>query len=245
MRGNASTFEDVEITPTRSIFTFQAGLMEVTVTYLSPVESFPFSYMSLEVSSTDGDAHMVEVHSDISGEWVSGINANTIQWNLTTSTVSTYHTVLRSALQHMTETNNIAEDSQAYLGMASVTPGLTWQTSTDNTLRDSFASTGQLANTQDPTFRAINGRDWHVFAISADLGTIASTFSSVVWCIGLVHGPTVVSWNGTSSEDRHPYFKTRYLHMSSALDAFLLDFPNAHDRAAALDKKLMGEAKNV
>ncbi|KAG9223493.1 hypothetical protein CCMSSC00406_0006985 [Pleurotus cornucopiae] len=251
MHGNASTFEGVEITPTRSIFTFQAGPMEVKVTYLSPVEptdpvlqSFPFSYMTFEASSTDGNTHAVEVYSDISGEWASGINANVIQWNLTTTTASTYHTVLRSTPQPMTETNNIAEDSQVYLGMASRS-GLTWQTGTDNTLRDSFASTGKLADTQDPTFRAINGRDWPVFAISADLGTITSTSSPVVWCIGLVRDPSVVAWNGTSNEDRHPYFKTRYQDMSSAIDAFLLDFPNARDRAVALDEKLTGEARKV
>ncbi|KAF4584568.1 hypothetical protein EYR38_001797 [Pleurotus pulmonarius] len=249
--GNASTIKGVEITPTRSIFTFQAGPMEVKVTYLSPIEpadlvsqSFPFSYMSFEASSTDGNPHAVEVYSDISGEWASGINSNLIQWNLTTTTASTYHTVLRSTLQPMTETNNIAEDSQVYLGMSSRS-GLTWQTGTDTALRDSFSSTGQLANAQDPTFRAINGRDWPVFAISANLGTIASTSSPVVWCIGLVRDPSIVAWNGASSEDRHPYFKTRYQDVSSAIDAFLLDFPNARDRAVALDEKLMGEAEKV
>ncbi|KAF4566531.1 hypothetical protein EYR36_011962 [Pleurotus pulmonarius] len=215
--GNASTIKEVEITPTRSIFTFQAGPMEVKVTYLSPIE--------------------VE-------EWASGINSNLIQWNLTTTTASTYHTVLRSTLQPMTETNNIAEDSQVYLGMSSRS-GLTWQTGTDTALRDSFSSTGQLANTQDPTFRAINGRDWPVFAISANLGTITSTSSPVVWCIGLVRDPSIVAWNGASSEDRHPYFKTRYQDVSSAIDAFLLNFPNARDRAVALDEKLMGEAEKV
>ncbi|KAL4261602.1 Glutaminase GtaA [Pleurotus pulmonarius] len=249
--GNASTIKEVEITPTRSIFTFQAGPMEVKVTYLSPIEpadlvsqSFPFSYMSFEASSTDGNPHAVEVYSDISGEWASGINSNLIQWNLTTTTASTYHTVLRSTLQPMTETNNIAEDSQVYLGMSSRS-GLTWQTGTDTALRDSFSSTGQLANAQDPTFRAINGRDWPVFAISANLGTITSTSSPVVWCIGLVRDPSIVAWNGASSEDRHPYFKTRYQDVSSAIDAFLLNFPNARDRAVALDEKLMGEAEKV
>lgn len=29
------------------------------------------------------------------------------------------------------------------------------------------------------------------------------------------------------------------------IDAFLLDFPNAHDRAVALDEKLTGEARKV
>jgi len=61
-------------TSTRSIFTMDvAGLVTMNVTFLSPVtpddemrQSFPVSYMSVEVQSADGNEHNVAIYTDIS-----------------------------------------------------------------------------------------------------------------------------------------------------------------------------------
>ena len=61
-------------TSTRSIFTFDvAGLITMNVTFLSPVtprdamrQSFPVSYMTVDVQSADGNEHDVAVYTDIS-----------------------------------------------------------------------------------------------------------------------------------------------------------------------------------
>lgn len=88
-----ATVTDIQITPTRTIFTMQAGPMNLTVTFLSPVEvrsclsshqlestdtaaqkpsdwakqSLPFSYLSLEAHATDAASHSVQVYSDVTG----------------------------------------------------------------------------------------------------------------------------------------------------------------------------------
>ena len=53
--GIAANVTNVQITPTRSIFVMQAGPMNVTVTYLSPVEvrGFPFRNGILRVSTCE------------------------------------------------------------------------------------------------------------------------------------------------------------------------------------------------
>jgi hypothetical protein len=78
------------ITPTRTIFTIDAGPVRLNLTYLTPIEvsvyvedegilltapkpndwklhSFPFAYMAINVWSTDSQPHRVQIYSDVSG----------------------------------------------------------------------------------------------------------------------------------------------------------------------------------
>lgn len=83
---------DIVITPTRTVLTVQARTMDVTVTFLSPIEvcnarvrkntyslylhlqpddlvlqSFPFTYMYIDVKSNDGQEHSVQLYCDLTG----------------------------------------------------------------------------------------------------------------------------------------------------------------------------------
>ncbi len=100
--GFAANLTNIQITPTRTIFTLQAGPMNVTITYLSPIEvrnpqaafrhlflylslvyqpsdwvlqSFPFSYVSFEATSLDGHPHAVEVYSELTGGTLQLLNS--------------------------------------------------------------------------------------------------------------------------------------------------------------------------
>lgn len=60
-------------TSTRSIFTQNIAGVQIVTTFLSPVNpndfqraSLPFSYLNVEVSSLDGNAHNVQLYTDIS-----------------------------------------------------------------------------------------------------------------------------------------------------------------------------------
>lgn len=63
-----------EYTSTRSIFTLDVeGKVELKVTFLSPVipddlkrSSLPYSYLEVDVRSTDGGEHDVQLYTDIS-----------------------------------------------------------------------------------------------------------------------------------------------------------------------------------
>ena len=62
-----------EYTSTRSTFLMSvAGVVEMNITFLSPVtpsdlkrQSLPFSYVDVTVASTDGKAHDVQLYTDI------------------------------------------------------------------------------------------------------------------------------------------------------------------------------------
>lgn len=60
-------------TSTRSIFTLEGGGVTMNVTFLSPVtphdlfrQSFPVTYMSVEVQASDGNQHDVQIYTDVS-----------------------------------------------------------------------------------------------------------------------------------------------------------------------------------
>ncbi|KAJ7180227.1 hypothetical protein C8R43DRAFT_972266 [Mycena crocata] len=69
-----------------------AGAVDLIITFLSPVEandlskaSFPFAYMAVSVTPTDGKSHSVQLYSDISAEWVAGDTSLTVNWTTTTT----------------------------------------------------------------------------------------------------------------------------------------------------------------
>ncbi|KAI1785602.1 hypothetical protein LXA43DRAFT_1065747 [Ganoderma leucocontextum] len=95
--GIAANVTNIQITPTRSIFVIQAGPMNITVTFLSPIEpddwvkqSIPFSYVSVEAQSLD---YPVQVYSDITAEWASGDRSSLVCWSNKNTSKSVYHKI--------------------------------------------------------------------------------------------------------------------------------------------------------
>lgn len=62
-----------EYTSTRSTFVMSvAGTVQMNITFLSPItptdlkrQSLPFSYVNVDVASSDGETHVVELYTDI------------------------------------------------------------------------------------------------------------------------------------------------------------------------------------
>ncbi|KIK54872.1 hypothetical protein GYMLUDRAFT_176634 [Collybiopsis luxurians FD-317 M1] len=220
-----TSFNDYEVTPTRSILNLTAGNIAISITFLSPIEpdnlvlqSFPFSYIYFEASSMDGNSHSIQVYQDITGEWVSYNNSNGIQWNTTTNDPIIYHKAQRLPFQFMTEINDVSEDGAIY-HVTNSGNGVTYQTGDAATIRTEFLENGKLNNTQEPPPHAISTTTQPVFAFSNDLGTIQSTSSPVVWGIGLVRNGDIIYTTTAGNQTRHPYFFTKYSDVPTAVSA--------------------------
>lgn len=123
-----------EYTSTKSIFTIEVDdKVTVKATFLSPVtpkdfkrQSLIFSYLSVDVSSKDGQDHEVQLYTDISAgkflivfirsfkltkcvEWISGNTESIAQWDSGEVDGITYHKVFKQNQQLLTETNDRAE----------------------------------------------------------------------------------------------------------------------------------------
>jgi hypothetical protein len=142
--------------------------------------------MTVDVKSNDGNAHSVQVYSDISAEWISGDNSLIATWSTDTSTNGLItHQVQLQNQQTYTERNDHIQrelllifvvhftrlrfyaEGSAYYSMSGG-DGVTYQTGQDSVVRSQFVSNGKLANTQDTNFRAVSD-DWPVFGLSKDL----------------------------------------------------------------------------
>ncbi|KAG6833882.1 hypothetical protein H0H87_007893 [Tephrocybe sp. NHM501043] len=105
-----------EFTSTQSIFVLSAGPVDVTVTFLSPIEakdlvkqSIPFSYMAVSATPTDGKSHSVQLYSDITAEWTSGDDSNIVKWTTSETKDSVTHQIQRQYPAPFSEVDDHAE----------------------------------------------------------------------------------------------------------------------------------------
>ncbi|KAH9935633.1 uncharacterized protein B0H18DRAFT_1082345 [Fomitopsis serialis] len=228
-----------QVTPTRTVWTIQAGPMSLTVTFLTPIEpsdwvrqSMPFSYLSFEAAATDGKSHSVQVYSDVSAEWLSGNLSALVRWNTTTTNQLIYHQVELQNPTQFEEVSDQAVDGSLYYAMAQG-KSATYQSGQDSVVRGQFVKSGTLQNTQDTDFRSI-APNYPVFGLAVDLGNIQSTQSPVVWSVGYVRDPSIQYTTGSGTvQNRSPYYVTQY---SSVEDM---------TRSTQLDNEITQNATNI
>ncbi|KAJ7189656.1 hypothetical protein GGX14DRAFT_484556 [Mycena pura] len=248
--GNAGTWLSTAITPTLTILTVQAGPISLNVTFLSPVEpsdlvrqSLPFRYVYVDGISTDGKAHSIQLYADISAEWVTNSLDTAIQWQTKQTGNTVYHRVNSAASSPTFQ--DVAEDSIAIHAIALTQPSRQSVIGTDQTLRAQVATNGPgiTLNSDLPgqsgNVRAGDGK-FPVLAHAVDLGT-TDTISSIAWVVGVVRDP-ILTFAGVA---RHSYYLSQYETLDNAIDAFVVDFPAARDRALALDQQILQDAGAV
>ncbi|KAF5346060.1 hypothetical protein D9756_010802 [Leucocoprinus leucothites] len=221
------------ITPTKSVFTIQAGPMQFNVTFFSPIEpndyvrqSMPFSYMYIDAfAANDSQPHSVQIYSDISGQWASRDDTTLVQWDTLQNDTLTYH---------------------LYYAMLN-RQGLTSRSGQDAISRGAFATEGHLNNTKDTNFRAIGPQNWPVYCFAVDLGTVSpgTQPDPVVSAIGFARDPLVTYTTESAVQNRVSYYMSQYSTVEAAIAAFLSDFGAAQKRNADLDNKTMSAANGI
>ncbi|KAF8974432.1 DUF1793-domain-containing protein [Flammula alnicola] len=224
-------------TSTQSTFVLSTGPVDLTVTFLSPVEptdlvkqSIPFAYMTVSAASTDGSSHSVQVYSDISAEWVSGDNSLTVNWTTIAGNIVTHQVQLARQIP-FTEVNDHTQYGSAFYSTMN-TINTTFQSGADVVVRAQFINNGRLANTLDTNFRAIQD-SWPVFGLSHDLGSVISATDPVVFSVGHIREPALqyIIANG-ATQPRSLYFWSQF---SSLLTC----------RAQAFDSKVANDANKI
>ena len=181
----------LQTTPTRSIFKFEGGGVELTLDFLSPVEatdlkrlSMPLSDIITSVRSSNGASHTVSIYFDIAGEWAHGGNKASINWTPETIGLAADGSGTAGSLAAWTVTPSrpvVFEQKPSYpswgrvLWATASADDLTTQSGQDSLVRGQFISTGRLAGTNDTDQpRAID--DKHpVFSFAKSFGTVTAT----------------------------------------------------------------------
>ncbi|CCM03143.1 uncharacterized protein FIBRA_05265 [Fibroporia radiculosa] len=237
-------------TSTQSIFTLTAGPVDLTATFLSPVEpsnllnqSLPFSYLALTATPNDGASHSVQVYTDISAEWVSGSDSLTVNWTTTVGDVITHQVQLENQAL-FGEVNDQIQQGPGYHSTR-MTPGTTFQTGQDIVVRAQFINHSTLLDTQDTNFRDVSD-DWPVFALAHDLGTISGPSEPVVYSVGRARDPAIEYLIANDAvQYRSSYFWSKYPTADDAISEFLGDYNNALARANAFDAQVSADANKI
>jgi len=139
------TLNPSKFTSTRTIFTMTCGGVDLTATFLTPIEvrtpsitdlqpgcdltkaqptdlvnqSIPFSYLSVEVVSNDGKPHKVQLYTDISGEWLAQSD-QAFAWETVTGSTVNHRFWLQNQTQ-ATEVNGRLRDGYVMYSTKQVT----------------------------------------------------------------------------------------------------------------------------
>ena len=233
-------------TSTRSIFTMDvAGKVQMNITFLSPVtpddlkrQSLVFSYLHVDVESSDGAPHDVQLYADASAEWASGGRDSIVEWEYDATETLSYHKFYRQTPQIFTEINQQAEWGRWWWATDGV-DGLTHQSGADVDVRGQFAGNGILSNTKDTDFRAIENR-YPVFGFAKDLGSVEGAPVSTIFSIGLTQDE-VVQFAGNANNEvvsLPSLWKSYFDDEVAALSFFHGDYSPASDLANAFDSKV-------
>ncbi|HEX4788483.1 MAG TPA: DUF5127 domain-containing protein [Actinospica sp.] len=237
----------LQVTATQSTYSFNGGGVELTVTFLSPVDPddlkrqcVPFGYVTMQAASTDGAAHAVEVYFDISGEWAHGDTAQNLGWSQTTTSSTVALTNTPTSPSVLAEFNDQASWGTVVIASPNAA-NLTWQIGQDTVVRAQAASTGALANTQDANQPRPISEDWPVFAFCAGLGTVTPAAPSAPFQVVIGHVRTpAVSFLGT---DLAPWWTTYWSTWQKMVDWFVADYRSALRSASALDRRIQQDAE--
>ncbi|KAJ7634847.1 hypothetical protein FB45DRAFT_1142317 [Roridomyces roridus] len=240
-----ATQKSMNFTATQSTFVLSAGPVDLTVTFLSPTDyvklSIPLSYMTVAVTSTDGNAHSVQVYSDVTGEWLSGSDGWDIEWSTTTTDITSHKVSLKYPALYEEIDDHIQYGSLYYSTLSG--KGVTFQTGQDILARGHFLNNSVLPNTRDTNFRAI-GDVWPVFALAKDLGSVKS--GSVTFSVGHIRDPSAVYiLPGNVRQERSLYFWSKFSTAEYVVSFFLNDYADALKTANALDARIAADAAKI
>lgn len=169
----------LEVTPTRSIYTFEKAGVRMTITFMSPVLADdidlltrPVSYVTWDVQSADGKPHDVRVYFDVTGEWAVNSADQHVRWNryqLEDMDVLSIGTDEQPVLKRRGDGVRI-DWGYVYLGA----PGATDTVIMDgNAARAEFAKSGKLPGSDDMRMPRAENDAWPTLSCMFDLGSVA------------------------------------------------------------------------
>ena len=250
LRGMAQ--RSLTLTATRSQYVFEGGGVELTLTFLSPIEpgdlrrqSMPLSYLTAGVRSTDKGVHDVGLYFDISGEWAHGNSGTKIHWSQ--EQVSGTRGTTLTSLFFTPDTPGVLAENGDMASWGSVVwsatnqPGLTWQIGADTAVRPGLIANGKLADTADTNQPRAISDNWPVFAFHFDLGSVGRSTQSAVISVGHVREPAV-SYLGTPLP---PLWRSYWSTWQDMAGFFHGEADAAQARTADFDARVKREATAV
>ncbi|HEY0073177.1 MAG TPA: DUF4965 domain-containing protein [Abditibacteriaceae bacterium] len=256
-----------EITPTRSIYTFEGEGVRLKVTFMSPllpddieVMSRPVTYVTFEPSSLDGKAHRVSIYFDADArlavdspdQVVKGEEANVRGLDAARIGTTTQPILKRRG-------DNLRIDwGYAYLASPQASPRNHWGTNSVNKLIQSGIVSGQIVSLapQNARLRFAQNGTFPSEDIEAAPSSAASAPVLAALCdfgtVGATPKPQhlLIAYDDLYSIDlmgRHlrPFWRRTGWDAAQLLQTAEKDYAGLQKRCAAFDAELVRDAQNV
>ena len=238
----------VSVLPTRSIYEFDNGEVHVTMTFMTPalpedLEAFalPLSYITWNLSATDGKTHTVELYDSVSSQLAVNNPAEKVQWGREKAgrlLALKVGTVSQRVLGSSGDDHRI---NWGYAYLAADKRQAQGAIGADDQLLSSFTSTGKLPATDDTRMPRAPKDDQPVLGMAFSLGTVGSAAQSRTV---LVAYDEIFSIKYFGKKLR-PYWRRHGATAARMLERAAREYPSLARRCASFDAQVMADATRV
>ncbi|KAL8940220.1 MAG: hypothetical protein Q9216_002929 [Gyalolechia sp. 2 TL-2023] len=246
-----------------SNFTFAAGPVEITASFLSSVlpkdlcrSSIPLSYLTTSVRSTDSADHDIQFYGDVNAAWTAFENNVTIQWDLyqgsnvinvssnaTSTSTSTYSwfLYLQQAYEFAEEMDIALWGNFTYSSSPMYAKNFSFQSGFSVDLRYQYVMQQSLQNMVDADFRPFATRE-PAFAYAHDFGPVSS--ASVRYTIGSIQQPIIRYLSSQGVVPLQPWWSQCYGDIHQMIDFHFNDFDRIQVLAAQFEAQLKADVNS-
>ena len=232
----------LQVTPTRTIYQFQANGVQLTLSFITPalpnnieVLARPVTYVSFDVAATDGKTHSVQLYLDASAEWAVNTPAEIVMWQHTQNgDLQTMQIGTAAQPILATKGDNLRINWGQFLIAAPAQGVSATRISSDNTSRNGFVSTGTLPAADDTRMPRAASDNWPVLATLFDCGNIGS--ATVSRYVMLAYDDLYsIQLLGTNLR---PYWRRNGMDANGLLQAAENDYPSLTAQCKTFDAAL-------
>ncbi len=240
---------DLQVLPTRTIYTFAGAGVEVTLTFMTAalpqdidLLSRPVTYVTWAVKSSDGEKHATSVYLDASSDiTVNEPNQAVSFENADTSGIKAWRvgTDEQGILRKKGDDLRI-DWGYLYVAMAK-NKHTTSTANTATAVRDSFIKNGDVTLAAAGAKLKKNASDDSVIAFAIDLGAVKTKASSA-WLMLAYDDLYSIQY---MKQNLRPYWRRNGWEAADLLKAAAKDYPSLTKRCTAFDDELMTDLRNA
>ena len=241
-----------QVLPTRTIYRFQAGPVELRLTFLTPalpdevdVLARPVSYVIFEVQSQDGQPHQVELYFDATGELAVNTPDQPVVWQRQEAAGDPPLQLLRIGTKEQPILEKQGDDLRIdwgylYLAAPKVKDVATVIGPADR-LRKCFTAGEPLPTEDDPRQPRAVQDDWPVLACAFHLGGVGQK-PQTRWLMLAYDDEYSIQYLG---QNLRPWWRRDGLDAPGLLRRAADELPQLAERCEAFDRALMADLEKV
>lgn len=240
----------LQVLPTRTVYTFGAGGVELQLTFLTPalpgnleVLSRPVTYVLWQVRSTDGKTHDVSLYLDASAEWAVNTTGQQVVWSrykLGEMDVLRVGTVEQPVLEKSGDNLRI-DWGYLYLAIPRKTANDRTIIAAEHLTRNTFAQSGTLPDSDDLRMPRAVHDDWIVLAGALHLGKVGQRPVSRHLLIAYDDLYSIEYFH----RNLRPYWRRAGIEVDELLRLAERDLPKLQEECARFDAELIEDLKRV